>query len=734
MAKKSIHGRYGKKKPRNTRKRFPNKTEPEQSSLAIAIIALLSSKQKPLSLLEIKQSLNLPRSQAQALKKTLNELSNRRKILKKEKRFSLGTDSALLRATLDLTSKGFGFASVLDEAKKQKDVFIAPHNLNGASHDDTILIRITGFSRGRREGRVVKVLDRSITQLCGIFNTGGRGGYVTPDNDRLPYTVRIAKDKTLAAENGMVVLVQITDYETEQGGPEGRVIELLGNPEDAGVQIRMAIEQYKLRTTFPLEVEQEAATLAALITCDNDRKDLTHLHHVTIDGATAKDFDDAICVETTDGGFVLYVSIADVGHYVPAGSAIDKEAYARGTSVYFPDRVLPMLPERLSNDLCSLVPHQIRPAFTAILQFNSQGKRIDQRYTKSLIRSQHRFTYQTVNDILYLEIQDQQELHSELLPMLKRAKRLATRLNKQRMKRGSLGFNIPEATIQIIDNQVSAITLAQRNQAHMLIEEFMLAANEAVAETLARAKRPVLFRIHEDPDPTKLEAFTVAARALGLQLPKTEATPSWFARVLADASATTAEYVVNNLLLRTMQRARYSPENSGHFGLAAAFYLHFTSPIRRYPDLVAHRALNAFLASQTDGEHAASPPLASRKNLGDAALQLSRCEQTAVEVERNVRSRLGALYLNDRIGEEFDAIISGVSSFGLFIELVECFISGAVPVKTMDNDYYLFDGARHRLIGEHTNTIHQLGDQVRVRLDHVDLLSKRITFSLANQP
>ncbi|NOQ46033.1 MAG: ribonuclease R, partial [Desulfobulbaceae bacterium] len=506
--------------------------------------------------------------------------------------------------------------------------------------------------------------------------------------------------------------------------------ELLGDPETVPVQIRMAIEQFELSLGFPQDVEQESTHLTALTSCTGSRQDLRHIQHVTIDGETAKDFDDAIAVETTKNGFRLYISIADVSHYVQPGSAIDREAYRRGTSVYLPDLVLPMLPERLSNNLCSLVPDQDRPAFTAILDFNRQGKQIGEQFTKSMIKSRQRFTYAEVNRILYLDEDEARNKYRHLLPMLEAARKLSKILHGQRMKRGSLGFNIPAAAITLENNSIAAIGRTERNQAHMLIEEFMLAANEAVAEFLDKAKEPVLFRVHERPDPTKVDTFTEAAKSMGLQLPKTDITPAWFARVLDEAHKSPAEYVVNNLLLRTMQQARYSPENLGHFGLAADFYLHFTSPIRRYPDLVAHRVLQGFLMKHS-GQTEKKGILSGNTNIQDSALHLSRQERVAVNIERNVQSRLSALFLRDRIGEEFEAIISGVTSFGLFVELLDFFISGAVPIREMRDDYYLFDNRAHRLIGERTNTIFQLGNLVRVRLDRVDMATKRITFSLS---
>lgn len=713
-------------------KRQGYSTRPKPSgSLQSSILSLLNEQQQPCNISEIAEALHLGNSQLAALHKALGSLLDDHKIEKTGRRFSSLSRPEPLRATLELTSKGFGFAVLEGEqAQKGKDIFIAPHNLESASHGDTVLLALTGAGRGRREGRILEVLQRAVTRVCGIFNANNAGGYVAPDDDRLPYTVMIRRPDTRNAEDGMAVLAEITDYGSERQGPSGRIVEILGDAKDVGVQIRMAISQFSLREHFPAEVQTEAAGLTALSECEPGRTDLRHLPHVTIDGETARDFDDAICVTASDAGYTLYVSIADVSHYVATNSAIDREAYLRGTSVYLPDRVLPMLPERLSNDLCSLVPDQDRPAFTAILHFDHQGKRTGERYCKSLIRSRQRFTYTTVNQLLYLKDPHIRSEFAELLPMLEQAEHLTGLLKKRRIERGSLEFNIPEPEVRLAHNRVASISLAERNRAHQLIEDCMLAANEAVAETLAGVQKPVLYRIHERPDPLKLETFTDAAKALGLVLPRSEVSPAWFAEVIRQAANSTSEYIVNNLLLRTMQQARYAPDNAGHFGLAAPFYLHFTSPIRRYPDLVAHRVLQAWLQKTS----APAPTPGQESNLAEAGLHLSQCERKAIEAERNVHARCSALFLLDRIGDVFPAIISGVSAFGLYLTLDETYISGMIPIATMTDDYYLHDSRRYRLIAQASNRMYQLGDRVAARLDHVDLSTKRVSFSLAPTP
>lgn len=691
------------------------------------VLEFLAGRDDYTGLGEIIIAMKLPRHERTQVKDILLGLEKKGKVQRRGSKYLLTGDSGLIKAVLDLTARGFGFALIEGATEKGKDPFISPGNLNGASHGDTILVRLLTSGRGRSEARVVKIIERGISRLCGIYTADRKKGYVTPDNDRLPYTVFIPQGADSGAANDTAVLVEITDYGTGGRPPQGKITEILGDPMTAGVQIRMAIEQFELPLTFPAAVLQEAEKLAAISESEEGRKDLRKIKHVTIDGETAKDFDDAIAVEKTKNGYRLYVSIADVSHYVRAGSAIDREAYQRGTSVYFPNLVLPMLPERLSNDLCSLVPDQDRPAFTAILDFNAVGKRTGQQFCKSMIRSRQRFTYTAVRQILYDRDPAAKKFHKPLMPMLEAAGELVDLLNRHRTKRGSIGFNIPEPEIRLDGDRIEAIARAERNKAHQLVEEFMLAANEAVAETMDREKEKVLYRIHEKPDPEKVAKFTEATASMGLPLPSGDQSPAWFAMVVKEAQHSPAEYVINNLMLRTMQQARYSPENVGHFGLAAEYYLHFTSPIRRYPDLVAHRVLQNFLGRS--GKKV--PLLPDRIALPDAGIHLSKRERVSVDVERNTQARLSALFLREHIGEEFDAVISGVSTFGMFVELRDSFISGAIPVGEMKDDYYILDTRSHKYVGELSARTFQMGDLVRVRLEQVDMLRKKITFSIS---
>lgn len=728
-----------KKRQRGRRKKefFPptQQQKNDTRSLSKTLLVFFQQQTEPVSLKTILKELAPIEPSKKLLKETLADLENNGKLCRQRQRWSIAKRQVkrqvkrqkLVRATLSLTAKGFGFAVLEGNvARQQKDIFIPATALNGANHGDTVLVQPSG-SPQRPEGEVVQIEKRAFTHVCGIYMSGKNTGYVAPDNDKLPYSIQIRRNDAMDATDGVAVRVEILDYGTKQRMPVGKVVEILGSADSVQVQIRMAVEQFKLPCSFPEHVAQAAADLVPLTEPEPGRKDLRYLRHVTIDGATAKDFDDAIAVQKTKKGFRLFVSIADVSYYVQPGSVIDQEAYQRGTSVYLPNLVLPMLPERLSNNLCSLVPDQDRPAFTAILEFDHKGQRIGEKFTRSMIRSYQRFTYNTVHRAIYLREKEARQQHKSLLPMLEKAKELAALLNKQRTSRGSLGFTIPEASIRIEKDTICSVERLQRNQAHLLIEEFMLAANEAVGETLDRIGASVLFRVHEEPDEAKVKDFAELACSLGLQLPATELTPSWFAKVLELAQGSSAEYVVNNLLLRTMQRARYTPKNYGHFGLAAEYYIHFTSPIRRYPDLIAHRVMQNLLLKKKGAQKKILP---DGVNPEAAGTFLSARERVAVEAERDVQARLAALYLRDKVTEQFEAVISGVTSFGLFVELVDCLISGAIPVSEMTDDYYHYDSKGHKLVGERTGKLLRLGDLVQVQLDQVDMLSRKITFSL----
>ena len=624
----------------------------------------------------------------------------------------------LVSGELTINPRGFGFIvqSPLSGQPAAADIFVASRNLADAIHGDTVLAKITSNKRGKLEGHILTVLHRNLEQVVGIFSSKGKGGKVIPDDSRLRLEITIAPAHCQGAKDGDAVLVRITEFLGEKLQAEGQVTELLGDPTLAKVQMEMIIRSHELPFAFSDATMAQVKKIPPTVRLEKGREDLRTIPHVTIDGETARDFDDAVAVEKRSNGYRLHVSIADVSHYVQPGTPLDKDAYERGTSVYFPAGVLPMLPERLSNGLCSLNPHEDRYAFTAIIDFDLEGKRQSSRYCKSVICSQHRLTYDVVWDIL-----SEATTNDELSPLLSPLAELGKVLENRRQQRGSINFDLPEAEIIIgPDDKVESIGRRDRNLAHKLIEEFMLAANEAVASTLENKKIPCLYRIHEVPEITKVEQFAEFAHNLFGTLPKEIGTPSWFNQILAMSVGTPEEYVINNLMLRTMKQARYAPENAGHFGLAASSYCHFTSPIRRYPDLQVHRALTTTLAGSAKPQKG--------QNLQEAGEFLSKRERVAVDAERDMQNRLKAAYMLEHIGESFSGIISGVSSFGVFVELDDLLISGAVPITDLSDDYYEHDEKHHRLVGRRTGQRYSLGDLVTVQVSRVDMAQHRINF------
>ncbi|MBU0673874.1 MAG: ribonuclease R [Proteobacteria bacterium] len=671
----------------------------------------------------------------------LEELCREKALTCRKRVYSIRKDGNLREAIFQGNPRGFGFAipppvpgqpeSIPHD--RSGDFFIPPGAVGRAAHGDRILIRVSASRSGKTEARVISVLARQAAKVVGRLVIKDGDFRVIPEDDRLTYAVEISPDGIGGAENGMIVLAEIIEFNLTHKNPSGRVIKVFGDPARAEVQAEIVIHLHQLPDTFSNETLAEANNLSGVIEPAAGRADLRQIHHVTIDGETARDFDDAVAVISTGKGFTLYVSIADVSHYVTPGSAIDRDAYQRGTSVYFPGRVVPMLPERLSNDLCSLVPDQDRYAFTAILEFDREGKRLGKSFTRSIIRSHHRFTYTTVAQILVDQDPEIRATHQTFIDDLERMGQLGRILEKVRMARGSIGFELPEAEITLAeDGSIASVSRSQRNLAHKLIEEFMLAANEAVASTFTEkgTRQPgFLYRIHEPPDPLKVEEFAEFSRRIGIILPPEPYNPSWFNQAVDSVRGTPKEYIVNNLLLRTMQQARYSPENAGHFGLAASDYSHFTSPIRRYPDLMVHRALSTLL-SGGERHRAGTPP---GPDTDDAGLFLSQRERVAVDAERDIIARLQAWYMAKHLGEEFTGIISGVAPFGLFIELLESMISGAIPIGDLTGDSYELDDKNHRVLGRGTRRVLQVGDLIRVRVNEVDLQRRRINFVLVEE-
>lgn len=691
---------------------------------------------------EIADAFDLGRSYRDKLYKTLENLCDRNMLATDfDTLYFVGKAAHFQKAELALNPRGFGFARLIPPppANQPPEIFVGARSLGSAMHGDTILLKVITPKSGRPEGIVVKVLERGTQSIVGIYTAGKSFGEVAPEDERFPFNIIVPLENSEGAKDGEAVVVKITEF-SPQGisKPKGEIIEVLGDPDSLNVQTEIVIRKFQLPHTFDSVVKAQVEKISSVIEPGDGRLDLRAIEHITIDGETARDFDDAVAVSRTkNGGFRLHVSIADVSHYVTPGSPLDLEAYQRGTSVYFPNRVVPMLPERLSNDLCSLVPREDRYAFSAIMDFDESGKIIGKKFGKSIINSRYRMTYNKVWDILSDRQGETRKEYADLAPSIDVMESLGKKLLARRMGRGSIGFEIPEAFVVVgVGDVIEDVERRERNFAHQIIEEFMLAANEAVASTIAEQNlKDGIYRIHETPDPLKVEEFTRFAKTLGIEIPESPGTPQWFGEILSQVKGSPQEYIISNLLLRTMKQACYSPKNVGHFGLAADFYTHFTSPIRRYPDLMVHRCLAAYLSGSAGKKKAKGVEAQPSRGVAPADVNvagefLSKRERVAVDAEREMVDRLKVRYMADKVGECFDAIVSGVSSFGMFVELVDSFVSGGVAISDLKDDYYQLDERNHKLVGKRTNTVFQIGTLVRVRLASVEIARRRLNFEV----
>jgi len=735
MSKKRISFQEYKhdKKKHSTQTKTKNK---QCSSLENLVLASLYAAAEPLSYATLQNKLSPNNQVHDDLDVALDFMLHAGFISRNSKnKFKLHKSTLLYEGTLTQHPKGFGFVRITKTPDNiqplKRDPFIAPDQMRDALHGDTVLIRVFNVRRDDRpEAGVVKILSPGTNRVGGIYTKTKRDQLVYPDDRRFPFTLRISDMGDLRPKNGDGVIVEFDRTSSQANFLQGKIVEILGRADSVDTQMRLVIEQFKLPFQFSNEVAQETAQLHETFAAVENREDLRTTAHVTIDGESAKDFDDAICVIKTRKGFRLFVSIADVSHFVTPGSAIDREAYQRGTSIYFPGKVIPMLPEKLSNNLCSLVPDEDRFTVSAIIDFDRVGTQLSKRFCRSIIRSRRRFTYTTVQKILIDKDPAIRKENKAFTTELKWAEELAIALQKKRKKRGSIDFNLPEPEFTLTDSgEIASIKISKRSFAHQIIEEFMLAANEAVAELLSRQENPAIFRIHEPPETIKAEEFYTFVKTLGLPVAPFENDPAWFAGVVEKCKDTKYEYIINNLLLRSMQQAQYSAENVGHFGLAAGDYTHFTSPIRRYPDLIVHRELLHLLEAGREKKHANrhQPPLQ------EAAEFLSARERTAIMAERDMNDRLKIGYMQHRIGDSFEAIISGVTENALYVEIQEFCISGSIPVELLNDDYYLWDKKNYRLFGEMTAKTYQIGDIIRVTVVDVDILGKKIQFKLATK-
>ncbi len=697
------------------------------------VLAQLSSLGKPLAVKELARRLELDGPGRRELKSVLRRLIADGALVNIHgARVGLPTRMDLVVGRLSCSPSGYGFVVPEKRREGQSDLFVAATNVRGALHGDRVVARVERRGPRGPEGRVIRVLERANQRLVGRYESDGRfGGHVVPFDKRVLQELLVPAGDEAGAEPGVMVLAEITRPPTAARNPVGRVVEVLGRAGEPGVDLRVIVAKHGLPQAFPEAVEEEASSVARPVSSADrsGRTDFRSWITFTIDPETARDHDDAVSVERRGrDGWRLAVHIADVAHYVREGGALDREAYQRGTSVYFPGHVVPMLPHSLSSGVCSLVEGEDRLTQTVLLEIDREGRVQRAEFHDGVIRSAAKLSYQQAQAIVDGE-PALRERFAPLVPSLLEMDALARSMRRRRHERGSLDFDLPEPQL-VLDAQgeLTAILRHQRLDSMRLVEEFMLAANEAVAGKLHRAGVGALYRIHERPDPERVSEFAELVASLGYRVPADlEAIrPEDFQRILRQAEGRPEEKLVSYLLLRTMKLARYHEENLGHFGLATEMYAHFTSPIRRYPDLVVHRALRG-LRQGTAGEAQAR----LRERLGEMGEQLSERERRATEAERELVEWKKVRFMAGRLGEAFQGYVTGVQAFGLFVELDEIYVQGLVHVSSMGDDYYRFDERKHLLKGESTGKVYRLGDRLSVRVARVDQERRAVDFALA---
>ncbi len=634
---------------------------------------------------------------------------------------------------LQLNKRGFGFVT-LDSDPEAQDIFIGESELGGAWNKDHVaLILLPKRGSGRQEGRITEILERGVTSVVGTFERSKNFGFVVPDDQKINDDIFIGKEFLNGAVNGDKVVASIIDYGTSHQSPTGKITEILGHEGEAGVDIFAIARSMDIPMEFsPKQLKQSERVKDHVIEGDFEgREDLRDWRLVTIDGPDAKDLDDAVSLTVSDDGtYELGVHIADVSNYVQEGSALDKEALKRGTSVYLADRVIPMLPERLSNGICSLNAGEDRLALSVIMRISARGKVLSHRICESVIRVGERMSYPDVRAILEDHDEALCERYHDYVPMFEQMYRLSRQIRGRRKRRGAIDFDFPEGKILLDEQGVpTEISVEHPNCATQLIEDFMLTANETVAEDFLKRKIPFVYRVHEDPDPDKMEETIAFVRKQGVAIEKKKQkiTAKEIQVSLNSIKGTAKEAQISRVLLRSMSQARYGTECTGHFGLAAKYYCHFTSPIRRYPDLQIHRIIHDVLRGRMTDERIRH----YKEILGQVSTQSSVTERRADEVERETLKLKKVQYMSQHIGECFDGVISGITNWGMYVELPNT-VEGLVPVSMMNEDYFEFDEPNRALIGRLSGIVYSLGDTVTVRMLSADLKARTIDFELAD--
>ena len=667
------------------------------------------------------------------LLKSLNELEQQGKVIRTRKnRFGLPEKMNLIRGKVEMNRKGFAF--IIPDDENTQDVYVHSSDLDSAMNNDIVIVRLEkkGVRDNRPEGVVIRIIERANQQIVGTLEDNKEFGFVIPDDQRIPSDVFIAKRNLNGAVSGHKVIVDLIKFPEGRKNAEGNIVKILGHKNDPGIDILSIIYKHGIKIDFPEEV-LEAATATPDKVTEADlkgRRDLRDQTIVTIDGADAKDLDDAIRVEKlANGNYLLGVYIADVSYYLKENGTLDKEAAQRGTSVYLVDRVIPMIPHRLSNGICSLNRGEDRLTLSCEMEINQTGKVVSHEIFEAVINTTERMTYEDVNKILVDKDETVRQKFAPLVSLFEHMEELAEVLRHKRMKRGAIDFDFKEAQVLVDeDGKAKDVVLRERSVGEKLIEEFMLAANETVAEHFHWMEVPFIHRIHESPDESKLDHFFEFLAGLGHIVKGTsnDIHPLELQKVLDRVKGETEEMVISKLMLRSMKQAKYDPNSIGHFGLSTEFYTHFTSPIRRYPDLTVHRLIRTYLLQ---GDLTDETLKRWKDNLPDIARHTSEMERAAIDTEREVDDLKKAEYMLDKIGEQYKGIISSVTSFGLFVEL-ENTVEGLVHVSYMVDDYYNYSDRHHALIGEMTGKVYRIGEEVDIKVTDVNMEEHTVDFQL----
>ncbi|MFQ6334573.1 ribonuclease R [Methylophilus sp. 3sh_L] len=693
------------------------------------VLQLLSDQGIPLSAEQIYVMLDISHDERDIFNRRLGAMERDGQLMRNRKgAFCLPDKIHLIAGTVFGHTDGYGFLVPDDKTKNPEDIFLGPKEMTLVMHGDRAMVRLAGLDRrGRPEGKLVEVLERANKTLVGRVIRAQGVTIVAAEDKRISQDILIPYHLDMDAQVGQVVTVELTEYPSSHSNPMGKIVEILGNYADSGMEIEIALRKHHLPHQFNPAALKQAEDFPKTVQAKDykGRKDLRELPLITIDGETARDFDDAVFAEPQGKGWRLVVAIADVSFYVQPGDALDKEAFDRGNSVYFPRRVIPMLPEALSNGLCSLNPDVERLCMVCDMQVDGQGVVKQYQFYPSVMRSKARMTYTKVAALLQDEDAALSEEYAWLLPHLQNLNSVFRLMLTQREKRGAVEFESTETMMVFNDNgKIDKIVPVVRNDAHKLIEECMLAANVCAADFLLKNEQTCLFRIHEGPTPEKLEALRLFMGEFGFGVGGGESPRAKdYAKLMQRIKARPDAQLLQTVMLRSMQQAVYSPDNVGHFGLAYEAYTHFTSPIRRYPDLLVHRAIKAVVEGKRY----------QAKDWHHLGVHCSMTERRADDATRDVTNWLKCFYMQDKVGEVFSGTVAGVTSFGLFVALDEVYVEGLLHVTDLGNDYFIHDKARHEMVGERTGVRYRLGDRLTVKVVRVDLETTRIDFTLVGK-